>query len=62
MLIEHGADIHEVCDEIGTYPMVISSALSDYRFFEKVLKLGLDPLSLFACEFGNGMYRNRNFC
>ena len=54
MLIAHGANIHEINPEVGRYPMVASTALSDYRFLEKLLKLGLDPLTLFECPFGDG--------
>jgi len=58
MLIAHGSDIHEVNEEIGLYPMAVSATLSDYRFLEKLLKLGLDPLTLFDCPFGDGITHN----
>ena len=54
MLLDHGADIHEVCPEVGLYPAAMASALTDYRFITKLCQLGLDTSTLFSCPYGSG--------
>jgi len=54
MLLEAGGNLHEINPEVGSYPVVIQSAFGDYRFFQKILQLGVDPEYMFKCPYGDG--------